>query len=109
MTVPRQWCEGYFDWYNFEHHHSGLAGFTPEQVFTGRYREVAKQKQRALDASYRRNPERFVRGLPSVPMPPETVAINPVALNDDGTKDDDRVNFPTLSAAGYVKKSLSLK
>jgi putative transposase len=33
----RRWCEGYFGWYNFEHHHSGLAGFTPEQVFTGCY------------------------------------------------------------------------
>ena len=105
----RRWCETYFAWYNFEHHHSGLAGFTPEQVFTGRYQEVARQKQCALDASYRRNPERFVRGLPSVPMPPKVVAINPVVPNDDGTEVSDRVNFPTLSAAGYVKKSLSLK
>jgi hypothetical protein len=71
--------------------------------------EVARQKQRALDASYRRNPERFVRGQPRIPMPPKTVAINPVVLNDDGSNDSDRVNFPTLSAAGYVKKSLSLK
>ena len=29
----RRWCEDYFQWYNVEHHHSGLAGFTPEQVF----------------------------------------------------------------------------
>ena len=109
ISHARRWCEAYFDWYNFEHHHSGLAGFTPEQVFTGRYQEVARQKQRILDASYRRNPERFVRGQPSIPMPPKTVAINPVVLNDDGSNDCDRVNFPTLSAAGYVKKSLSLK
>jgi hypothetical protein len=32
-----------------------------------------------------------------------------VVPNENGTTDDDRVNFPTLSAAGYVKKSLSLK
>ena len=44
-----------------------------------------------------------MRGRPTVPMPPETVAINPVVLNDDGDVDGDRVNFPTLSAAGYVK------
>jgi len=109
VSHARRWCEAYFDWYNFEHHHSGLAGFTPEQVFTGRYPEVARQKQRALDASYQRNPERFVWGLPSVPMPPKTVAINPVVPSDDGSVDGDRVNFPTLSAAGYVKKTLSLK
>jgi len=36
-----QWSTEYFQWYNFSHHHSGLAGFTPEQVFTGRYKEIA--------------------------------------------------------------------
>ena len=34
----RLWIEAYTQWYNAEHHHSGLAGFTPEQVFTGVYR-----------------------------------------------------------------------
>ena len=103
IAHARCWCETYFDWYNFEHHHNGLAGFTPEQVFTGRYREVAVQKQHALDGRYKRNPERFVRGRPAVPMPPETVAINPIVEFGDDAVVDDRVNFPTLSAAGYVK------
>ena len=105
----RQWCESYFDWYNFKHHHSGLAGFTPEQVFTGRYRDVAKDKQRALDERYQRNPERFVKGRPRVPMPPAVVAINPIMPHDDGTLVVDRVNFPTLPAAGHVKSMLSIK
>jgi putative transposase len=103
MSHARQWCETYFDWYNFEHHHSGLARFTPEQVFTGRYREVAVEKQRILDKRYERNPERFVHGHPIVPMPPETVAINPITKTGEDLVIDDRVNFPTLSAAGYVK------
>jgi len=54
VSHARSWCEDYFEWYNFEHHHSGLAGFTPEQVFTGRYRQIAEQKQRPLDALYAR-------------------------------------------------------
>ncbi len=99
----RQWCEDYFDWYNFKHHHSGLAGYTPEQVFTGRHRDVAKDKQRALDERYAHNPERFVKGRPTVPIPPTTVAINPIVPVADGAMGDDRVNFPTLVAAGYVK------
>lgn len=99
----REWCEAYFDWYNFSHHHSGLAGFTPEQVFTGRYHEVAKQKQQVLDKCYAQNPERFVRGRPTVALPPATVAINPIVPGDEGTVVDDHVNFPTLAAAGYVK------
>lgn len=95
------WCEQYFDWYNFDHHHSGLAGFTAEQVFTGRHVEVAKQKQRTLDAGYARNPERFVRGRPKVAMPPTSVAINPIVPDENGLVIDGRVNFPTLPAAGY--------
>jgi putative transposase len=103
ISHARRWCEGYFDWYNVEHHHCGLARFTPEQVFTGRYREVAVQKQRVLDERYERNPERFVHGHPIVPMPPEIVAINPIAETGEGLVIDNRVNFPTLSAAGYAK------
>ena len=105
----RRWCEDYFDWYNFGHHHSGVAGFTPEQVFTGRYIEVAEIKQRALDERYALNPERFVHGPPKVAMPPPVVAINPVPADEDGSVVDDRVNFPTLAAAGYTKSTLSLK
>lgn len=105
----RRWCAGYFDWYNCEHHHSGLAGFTPEQVFTGGAHEVARQKQQALDARYARHPERFVRGRPTVAMPPETVAINPVIEPGEDVMMNARVNFPTLTAAGYVKEMLSLK
>ena len=103
VAHSEQWCEQYFDWYNFKHHHSGLAGFTPEQVFTGRYHQVAKLKQRALDARYARNPERFVKGRPRVAMPPKSVAINPIQPNEEGVIVDDRVNFPTLVAAGYEK------
>lgn len=98
-----QWCEEYFDWYNFSHHHSGLAGFTPEQVFTARYLDVAKQKQQALDAMYERYPERFVKGRPHVVMPPLSVAINPVVPDENGNVVEERVNFPTLAAAGYQK------
>lgn len=105
VAHARQWNEEYFDWYNFKHHHSGLAGFTPEQVFTGRYLEVAQLKQQALDASYDRNPERFVRGRPRVAMPPESVSINPVVPDANGMITDDRVNFPTLTAAGYRNAS----
>jgi len=99
----RQWTEEYVNWYNTEHHHSGLAGFTPEQVFTGRYHEIAQAKQLALDAGYQNHPERFVKGRPIVSMPPKSVAINPITPSNDGQFVDDRVNFPTLTAAGYVK------
>ncbi len=83
------------------HHHSGLAGFTPELAFTGRCNEVAKTKQLALDTRFRENPERFSHGRPRVKMPPEFVAINPLG-NEDGGVVSENVNFPTLTAAGYI-------
>ncbi len=92
----RVWCAEYFPWYNFEHHHSGLAGFTPEQVFTGRYLEVAAQKQRALDLRFAQNPERLVAGPPKVTLPPSRVVINPVSPQDIEAGATDLVNFPTL-------------
>ena len=97
----RNWCEDYYQWYNVEHHHSGLNGYTPEQVFTGSYTEVAGIKQAALDARYKTNPERFVAGRPIVKLPPTQVNINPISSEDIAEGAIDRVNFPTLSAAGY--------
>lgn len=98
IAHARAWCTDYFDWYNTQHHHSGLAGFTPEQVFTGSHIDVASNKQSALDAMYEQHPERFVTGRPEVAMPPAVVAINPVPPELLGTEED-RVNFPTLQAA----------
>ena len=69
----------------------------------GRYQEVAIEKQQALDDRCVLNAERFVKGRPMVAMPPLSVAINPIVQSDDGSVIDDRVNFPTLIAAGYVK------
>ena len=99
----RGWCEEYYDWYNFEHHHSGLSGYTPEQVFTGRYREIATIKQAALNKRYQLNPERFVKGQPIVKLPPQSVCINPISVEDIADGVSEKVNFPTLHAAGYER------
>mgnify|MGYP000008744311 FL=1 len=99
IVHARQWYSAYVDWYNLQHHHSGLAGFTPEQVFTGRYREIAEIRQRALDDSFEAHPERFTRGRPKVAMPPASVSINPVQPDDDDPAPYSVVNFPTLPVA----------
>lgn len=43
MRDARHWCENYVDWYNVEHYHSGLAGFTPAQFFSGDYGEIVRE------------------------------------------------------------------
>lgn len=102
----RNWCSDYYHWANFEHHHSGLNGYTPEQVFTGGYRHIATIKQAALDLRYSLNPERFVKGPPVVKLPPSVVAINPITVVEIDEGVVDAVNYPTLHAAGYQSNAI---
>jgi len=74
----RRWFTEFFAWYANRHRHSGLALFTPADVFFGRVAALAETRQVALDAAYESHPERFVRGRPLVRLPPAKVAINPV-------------------------------
>lgn len=73
----RRWCNEFFRWYNVDHHHDGLALYTLEDVFFGRVDAIAAQREAALLEAYRRHPERFVRGQPTVRRPPDRVLINP--------------------------------
>ena len=95
----RLWASDYFAWYNHEHHHSGLNGFTPAQVYTGEFTGIAKNRQAALTRYYEKHSERFVRGKPTSALPPEAAHINPITSEDSGSEDSAAVNFPTLSAA----------
>ena len=102
----RQWCHDYYQWANFHHHHRGLNGYTPEQVFTGSYEQVALTKQAALDKRFSMNPDRFVKGRPVVKIPPSEVAINPISAEEIAEGIVDAVNFPTLRAAGYQANAI---
>lgn len=73
----RRWCEDFFHWYNEAHHHSGLALFTPTDVYHGQVEAVARQRESALARAYAAHPERFVNGPPQVARPPSRVLINP--------------------------------
>jgi len=108
IAHARRWFESYFEWYNFNHHHSGLAGFTPEQVFTGRYHQIAVTRQAALDEIYRKHPERFVAGPPRTSVPPEMVAINPITPEDIERGESNAVNFPTLPSARHTARESTL-
>ena len=72
----RGFSRDFFRWYNDDHHHSGLAFFTPADVHFGRIQTVLDVRQRALDCAYDANPERFTRGRPVAQRPPDQVWIN---------------------------------
>ena len=74
----RGWLAPFFGWHNDEHHHSGLALFTPAEVFFGRVDQVRAVRQAALDSAYAAHPERFPNGPPRASLPPREVSINPI-------------------------------
>jgi putative transposase len=77
LKAARLWLKEFFRWHNEEHHHIGLALFTPKEVFERRVEEIAKIRERAMEKAYALHPERFVKGPPKVARPPEEVSINP--------------------------------
>lgn len=91
----QRWRQDYVAGYNHRHHHSAVAGFTPAQVFTSEYRNLAQQQQAVLNDAFARHPDRFRRGKPTVKLPPENVYINPIPEGTDTTAES-IVNFPTL-------------
>jgi putative transposase len=77
LLDARAWAQDFFQWYNFEHHHTGIALLTPAEVQYGQAGEVLRQRQAVLQQVYEQHPERFVRGLPQVQQLPKAVWINP--------------------------------
>jgi putative transposase len=73
----RRHCGDFFDWYNTDHHHSGLAMLTPHDVHHGLAKERTTKRAAVLAAAHLAHPERFVRGVPVPHSPPREVWINP--------------------------------
>ena len=76
----------FFDWYNFEHRHSGIGLHTAADVHYGRATEVRRRRGIVLNAAYAAHPERFVRNPPEPPALPTTTWINkPPAEEENST------------------------
>jgi putative transposase len=77
LADARAWAHPFFQWYNHEHHHSGIGLLTPATVHGGQATETIAARQQVLTAAYLSHPERFVRGAPTPPTLPTAVWINP--------------------------------
>ena len=71
----RTWLERHLGRYNGEHCHSGLNGYTPDDVHDGTWTDTATHRQAVLDSHSRQHPNRY-RKPPTVRTPPGTVWIN---------------------------------
>ena len=77
IEEAKEFCRGFFPWYNTGHRHGGIGLLTPEQVHSGLAPEVIRQRQDVLAAAYAARPERFVAGPPHAAEPSAEVWINP--------------------------------
>lgn len=73
----RAFCRHFFNWYNNEHHHSGIGLLTPQLVHAGRADEIRRKRQAVLDEAYAKQQGRFVRRRPRPPELPAAAWINP--------------------------------
>lgn len=70
-------CRHFFNWYNLEHKHSGIAMLTPHSVHYGQADRILMQRQYTLDHAFAEHPERFRYIAPTVTPLPTAVWINP--------------------------------
>lgn len=72
----RAFCQPFFNWYNKDHRHSGIALMTPEQVHYGLNKQVFDFRSKVLLKAFRMNPMRFKGKVPKPYDLPEAVWIN---------------------------------
>ena len=73
----RVFCQKFFEWYNTEHRHSGIAWLTPGAIHHEEAGGVLQGRRQTLAAAHAIHPERFVQGVPEPPEPPKAAWINP--------------------------------
>ena len=77
MEDARAFCQRFFQWYNWEHYHSGIAHLHPGIVHHGQVQECLAKRQGTLVAAFQAHPERFIGGMPSHEVLRDAVWINP--------------------------------
>jgi putative transposase len=75
--------QSFFNWYNLEHKHSGIAMLTPHDVYYGLAGGILAERQLALNRAFTAHPERFKYTAPTVTPLPTAVWINPPTLQLD--------------------------
>jgi putative transposase len=78
-------CAQFFDYYNRDHRHSGIAMHTPASVHDGTAAQIHARRVATLNAAFLAHPERFRGRRPFPPVLPTRVWINepPATLNTD--------------------------
>jgi len=69
VHAARRFCTRFFEYYNHQHYHSGIALLTPATVHHGRVNTVQTARAGVLDVAYAQHPERFSHRPHPLTMP----------------------------------------
>ena len=96
MQDARQFCREFFEWYNNDHYHSGIALMTPATVHYGEADLCSTARQGVLNKAFERHPGRFVKGRPlSLPLPKEVWINKP-------NKDESQESLVVTACSGAL-------
>jgi putative transposase len=70
-------CRDFFNWYNYEHYHSGIKMLTPANVHSGEGERILLCRANTKLMAFERHQERFVKGPPKPEKLEHEVWINP--------------------------------
>jgi len=76
LQDAREFCRGFFAWYNDGHRHWGIGLMTPGAMHHGRAAKITGFREETLSRAFSLHPERFVRGTPRPPAVPDAAWIN---------------------------------
>lgn len=77
LEEAREWCRTFVQWYNYEHHHSGINFLTPNQMRSGEGPEILENRHRVYEAAKTAHPERWNGRATRDWSMPERVYLNP--------------------------------
>jgi len=66
----QQFCDGFFEHYNYVHRHAGIGLHTPASMHDGTATQIQEKRTQTLSAAYGLNPARFRYHRPSPPQLP---------------------------------------
>ena len=98
----RAHCHVFFQWYNTEHHHSGLGLLTPHDVHYGLGEQRVAARATVLATVFAAHPERFPAGQPHPPARPVEVWINPPKLSAPVQTTSTIRPFPLARAGAFA-------
>jgi transposase InsO family protein len=75
LLSVKAWMDGFVDWYNAEHRHSGIKYVTPNQRHYGEADEICRIRQETYEKARQKNPRRWTRATGDWSQP-QIVRVN---------------------------------